>query len=176
MQLNLFGASNSCPNNTESRPSLAATWVSNPTQNSSNLKPNNHDHIDSIRVQLHDRNNLVGTTSSMAGPGENEVLSASQKSHIHDKSSSMIINTAKMDAWPLFHASQAALDLSYPSNSIGELLTNDRKMNIVQVSRSTAWVSPLDLQHVQYENNNWFNGENVVSDPNHMYRLYSVVT
>ncbi|CAA2938115.1 Hypothetical predicted protein [Olea europaea subsp. europaea] len=88
---------------------------------------------------------LVEPTSRM-GAGENDVPWASQKSQINDESSPMIINTA----WPLFHASQAALDLSYPSNPNGELLTNDRNMNMVEVSGSTPPVSALELQHVPY--------------------------
>lgn len=155
MQLSFLGALNSCPNNAKSiRQSL--TRVSNPTQNITNLMPNNHD---SIEMQLHDRNNLVGTTSS-----EHDVPNwVSPKSRVDDELSSPIINTA----WPLFHASQAALDLSYPSNSIGGLLTNDRDMNMVQVSGST--LSTLDLQHIQYENNYWFNEADVVWDPNHLF-------
>lgn len=145
-QLNFLWALNLCPNDTtSSQLSLAATWISNPTQHITTLEPNDNDHLDSIRVQLYDRKTLVEPTSRM-GAGENDVPWASQKSQINDESSPMIINTA----WPLFHASQAALDLSYPSNPNGELLTNDRNMNMVEVSGSTPPVSALELQHVPY--------------------------
>ncbi|CAI9754592.1 unnamed protein product [Fraxinus pennsylvanica] len=158
MKLNFLGALNSYPNNAKSsRQSLEATRVSNPTQNITNLMPNDHD---SIKVQLHDSNNLVAMTSN-----ELDIPWASQKSRVHDESSLTVINTA----WPLVHASQAALDLSYPSNSNGELLTNDMDMNMVQVNGSTPCVSTLDSQHIQYENNNWFNEANVVWDPNNLF-------
>ncbi|KAL2482433.1 ethylene-responsive transcription factor Related to AP22-12-like [Forsythia ovata] len=160
----------SLPNTLKSRQSSATMTAVNPILPCSapgaglsiQLQPahhhnHRHDQIESIRVQAECQ---LGATP--VWPTENKFPWASEMSLVHDDPS--LMNTTKNGAWPSSHISQAALDLSYTTNPLGELLRNDkRKVDIVQVSESTSWVLPLD-QNVYYENNNWANGANVIWD------------
>ncbi|CAI9787255.1 unnamed protein product [Fraxinus pennsylvanica] len=115
-----------------------------------------HDQIESLRGQ----ECQLGMTP--AWPTENKLPWGSEMSLVQEDPS--LINTTKNGAWPSSHISQAALDLSFTSNPLGEMLRNDkRKVDAVQVNGSTSWVSPMD-QNVYYENNNWINGANVIWD------------
>ncbi|XP_022860797.1 ethylene-responsive transcription factor RAP2-12-like [Olea europaea var. sylvestris] len=171
MQFSLPGIS--LPNSSKIRQSSATMPAVNPILScsapgaaaiSTQLEPAHHHHhnhwhdqIESIRMQ----ESQLGTTPGW--PTENKLPWTSDMSFVHQDPS--LINTAKNGAWPASHINQAALDLSYTSNPLGELLRNDkRKGDIVQESGSTSWVSPLD-QNVYYENNNWVNCANVIWDP-----------
>ncbi|CAA2938114.1 ethylene-responsive transcription factor ERF042-like [Olea europaea var. sylvestris] len=144
----------SLPNSSKIRQSSAAM----PAVNQIQLQPthhhnHNHDQIESIRVQE------CRQGSTPAWPTENKLPWGSEMSLVQEDPSLI-----KNGAWPSSHVSQAALDLCYASNPLGELLRNDkRKGGIVQVSGSISWVSPMD-QNVYYENNNWVNGANVILD------------